>query len=194
MSFDRADALKKAMLAFWRSGYETTSIVDLTTAMGVTAPSLYAAFGDKKSLFLEAVALYAGDPAEIARTIEQAASAHAAASDMLETVAAAFTSDATPRGCLLASSTASGSPASKDVQDVVAGIRRAIAALLEAKIERDVAGGLLPHGTDAAAYASLVIAVTQGMSVLARDGASRETLLSVAQAAMAAWPVVSPGR
>lgn len=49
------------MLAFWESGYETTSISDLTAAMGVTAPSIYAAFGDKKQLFLEALRRYAGD-------------------------------------------------------------------------------------------------------------------------------------
>jgi AcrR family transcriptional regulator len=55
LSFDRDASLEKAMLIFWRYGYETTSIVDLTNAMGVTAPSLYNAFGDKKRLFLEAV-------------------------------------------------------------------------------------------------------------------------------------------
>ena len=62
LSFDREAALEKAMLAFWESGYETTSISDLTAAMGVTAPSIYAAFGDKKRLFLEAMRRYAGDP------------------------------------------------------------------------------------------------------------------------------------
>ena len=66
LSFDREAALEQAMLTFWRHGYETTSIVDLTTAMGVTAPSLYAAFGDKQRLFLEAVRRYAGDPELIA--------------------------------------------------------------------------------------------------------------------------------
>ena len=61
LSFDRTDVLEKAMRAFWRFGYETTSISNLTTAMGITTPSLYGAFGDKKQLFLEAVRRYAGD-------------------------------------------------------------------------------------------------------------------------------------
>ena len=58
LSFDRDAALNQAMLLFWRHGYESTAVSDLTAAMGVTPPSLYAAFGDKKRLFLEAVALY----------------------------------------------------------------------------------------------------------------------------------------
>ena len=60
------------MLAFWRHGYETTSIADLTAAMGVSAPSLYTAFGNKRQLFLEATRLYAGDPDIMARVIEDA--------------------------------------------------------------------------------------------------------------------------
>ena len=192
LSFDRNEALRKAMLTFWQSGYETTSIVDLTSAMGITAPSLYATFGDKKRLFLEAVALYAGDVNDIARAFDQAPSAYQAAADMLETVAMAFTGKDTPRGCLLASATASGSSASTEVQDAVASIRRAIAGTLQARIERDIEGGLLPAATDAAAWAGLIMAVTQGLSVLARDGASRETLLSIGKSALAGWPANGP--
>lgn len=69
LSFDRDAALEQAMLTFWRYGYETTSIVDLTTAMGVTTPSLYTAFGDKRRLFLEAVRRYVGDPAVMAQAL-----------------------------------------------------------------------------------------------------------------------------
>jgi AcrR family transcriptional regulator len=62
LSFDREAALEKAMLAFWRHGYEGTSLAELTAAMEVTPPSVYAAFGDKKHLFLEAVDLYLSGP------------------------------------------------------------------------------------------------------------------------------------
>ncbi len=188
LSFDRDAALERAMLQFWRTGYETTSIVDLTTAMGVTAPSLYAAFGDKKRLFLDAVRLYAGDPDAIGERIDQAPTALAAARDMLAAATAAFTGDATPPGCLLASATASGSAASSDVRDAVAAIRRAIETRLRARIERDVADGVLPAATVAAALSGLVMAVTQGMSVLARDGAGRDALLAIVDAALAGWP------
>lgn len=188
LSFDRDAALQQAMLAFWRHGYETTSIADLTAAMGITAPSLYTAFGDKKRLFLEAVQRYAGDPAIMAARIAAAPTAYDAARDMLTASAIAFTGPDTPRGCLLASSTASGSDDCRDVQTAVADIRRAIAGHLRRRIERDVAEGALASGTDGAVLSGLVIAVIQGLSVLARDGMAREGLLAIVDVALGAWP------
>lgn len=188
LSFDRDLALEQAMLAFWRHGYETTSIADLTAAMGVTAPSLYTAFGDKKRLFLEAVRRYAGDPEAMAQRIADAPTAYDAVHDMLIASATAFTGKATPKGCLLASATATGSTDSTDVQRVVAEIRRAIGEQLEARIVRDMAVGLLPADTSPSTLSGLVLAVIQGMSVLARDGMARAALLAIADAALKAWP------
>jgi AcrR family transcriptional regulator len=188
LSFDRDMALEKAMLTFWRHGYETTSIVDLTTAMGITAPSLYTAFGDKKQLFLEAAHCYAGDPEVLAEAITGAPTAYDAARDMLIRAAIAFTGNDTPKGCLLASATASCSSEAADVQHAITDIRNAIAAQLRARIGADVSGGILPQDTDVAAIAGLVMTVMQGMSVLARDGASRAQLLSIIKHMMNAWP------
>lgn len=176
------------MLTFWRSGYETSSIVDLTTAMGISAPSLYTAFGDKKQLFLEAVRRYAGDPAAIEHAIDSAATARDAARDLLTSSARIYTGETTPKGCLLASATASGSVDAADVRDVVADIRRRVAVQLRKRIERDVEAGILPSGSSANALSGLVMAVSQGMSVLARDGARRASLLAIVDAAMQAWP------
>ena len=188
LSFNRDAALQKAMLMFWRHGYETTSVADLTTAMGITAPSLYTAFGDKKRLFLEAAQRYAGDPEVMAQTIDGAPTAYAAAHEMLTAAAIAYTGDATPRGCLLASATASGSAASADVQSAIADIRGSIAQRLGARVNRDIAAGVLPAETDAAALAGLVMAVTQGMSTLARDGLPRAGLLAIVETALQGWP------
>ncbi len=188
LSFDRDAALEQAMLTFWRHGYETTSIVDLTTAMGVTAPSLYTAFGDKKRLFLEAARRYAGDPEAMAQAIDAAPTAHDAARAMLTAAATAYTGETTPKGCLLASAAASGSAASTDVQGVIADFRRSIDGRLRARIDRDIEAGLLPPDTNPAALAGLVMAVTQGMSVLARDGAPRASLLAIADVALQGWP------
>ena len=181
------------MLTFWRHGYETASVADLTAAMGISPPSLYAAFGDKRQLFLEAVRLYAGDPADMDRMIGDAPSAYDAARALMTAAAIAYTGEATPKGCLLASATASGSAASADVQAAVAEVRRGIDRRLWMRIERDIGDGVLPPGTHAAALAGLVLAVTQGMSVLARDGASRASLLAVADAALQAWPGTKAG-
>lgn len=176
------------MLTFWRHGYETTSISDLTAVMGITAPSLYTAFGDKKRLFLESVRLYAEAPEDLQIKLDQAPTARDAAQQMLNAAACAFTGATTPRGCLLASATASGSSDAAQVQAVVADIRRDIQRRLSLRIARDIGLGLVPGTTAADAVAGMVIAVIQGMSVLARDGMGRQNLVAVAQAAMAAWP------
>jgi AcrR family transcriptional regulator len=188
LSFDREAALEQAMLAFWRHGYETTSISDLTQAMNVTPPSLYTAFGDKKRLFLEAVQRYAGDPEDVRRMIDDAPTALDAARSLLAGAAASFTGDSTPPGCLLASATASGSAASADVQAVVADIRRTVTGHLRDRIARDIADGRLCGDTDAEALAGLVMTVMQGLSVMARDGLTRSALLGIVDAALHGWP------
>ena len=188
LSFDRGIALEKAMLAFWAHGYETTSIGDLTKAMGITAPSLYTAFGDKRRLFLEAARLYAGDMDAVASAIDAAPSSLDAARSILKGAVVIFTGNDTPAGCLLASSTATGSAAAADVREAVAGYRRDLRDLLVARIERDRADGLLQPDTRAVALADLVIAVMQGLSVMARDGAERAALHAVVDAALHAWP------
>ena len=189
LSFDREAALEQAMLTFWRYGYETTSIVDLTTAMGVTAPSLYTAFGDKKRLFLEAARRYAGDPEAMTQAFDRAETACDAARAMLIAAATAFTGDVTPKGCLLASAAASGSSASADVRRVIADIRTGIAIRLRARIARDVESEILPPDTDVVTLAGMVMAIIQGMSVLARDGTDRAGLLAIVERTLQAWPL-----
>ena len=191
LSFDRDAALEKAMLTFWAHGYETTSINDLTSAMGITPPSLYTAFGDKKGLFLEAVRRYAGDPEVSGRAIDEAATAYDAARQMLVGAAVAYTGATTPRGCLLASATASGSAASREVQEAVTETRRAIVERLRLRIERDVEGGELASSTDAVALAGFLMTILQGLSVMARDGLSQAALVSIAEIALTAWPSAS---
>lgn len=172
------------MLAFWRHGYETTSVADLTQAMGISAPSLYTAFGDKRRLFLEAMHLYAQRPQDLQAQLDAAPTARVAAHQLLTAAATGFTGDTTPRGCLLASATASGSAEAAEVQRDVAAIRHDIIGRLTARIARD----RLPGPPSAEALATMVVALIQGMSVLARDGVPRETLCAMIEAAMKAWP------
>ncbi len=176
------------MLLFWRHGYEATSVSDLTKAMGITPPSLYTAFGDKKQLFLEAIQRYLGGPVTSESIIREAPSAREAAMDLLKVSAIGFTGNTTPAGCLLASSAISCSPAAADVQKALAEIRLTIEGRLRNKIADDKTMRKLKPKPDAEALAGHIMAVIQGMSTLARDGATREKLLSVASAAMLAWP------
>ncbi len=188
MSFNRAEALRKAMLTFWRHGYESTSLSDLTAAMGVTPPSLYAAFGNKKHLFLEAVRLYLSGPVTTEMIIKNAPTAREAAWRLLQGAAISYTGTDTPPGCLLASSAISCSPLAADVQEELAGIRRTIESSLRKKILRAIKKGEMKASGDADGLAGHIMAVIQGMSTLARDGASRKKLMGIAERAMQAWP------
>lgn len=187
-AFDREVALHQAMLTFWRHGYEGTSISDLTREMQISPPSLYAAFGDKRHLFLEAVDRYIGGPDTVRLAIEATASARTAAHDLLKGSVVRFTGKATPSGCMAATSVISCSPSAADVQAEVAAIRKTVEDALRTRIERDIAERILPTETDADALAAHIMAVMQGLSTLARDGAGREKLLGVVDLAMTVWP------
>lgn len=188
LGFDREAALQRAMLLFWRHGYEATSVSDLVKAMAIKPPSLYAAFGDKKQLFLEAVRCYLSGPVTSQSIIEGAATAREAAAGLLQASAMGFRGEDTPAGCLLASSAISCSAEAADVQKALAEIRIAIEARLRDKIAQEEALRKPGRAVDADALAGHVMAVIQGMSTLARDGASQEKLLSIARTAMLAWP------
>ncbi len=180
LSFDRDVALHAAMLLFWRHGYEATSLADLTAAMGVTPPSIYAAFGDKKGLFLAAVDRYLSGPVTSATIIADAATARDAAQELLAAAVVGFTGADSPPGCLLANAAISCSAAAADVAEALAARRRAI----EAQLRTRMVDESLPDADVRAAY---VMAVIQGLSTLARDGAGREKLVQVTDVAMQGW-------
>ena len=188
LSFDREAALEKAMLLFWRHGYEGTSLSELRAAMGVTSPSIYAAYGNKKRLFLAAVEKYVSGPITSETIIRDALTARAAVEELLRSAAIGYTGVETPTGCLLATSAISGSGDSADVQAKLAAIRRGIEQRLRDRIQSGLLRGELEAGTDPSALAGFVMSVIQGMSTLSRDGATREKLLSVAQIALRSWP------
>ncbi len=184
LSFDRQRALEQAMLVFWRHGYESTSLHDLTAAMGVTPPSIYAAFKSKKSLFLEAVRLYVGEPSASGRIMAEAPTARDAVRGLLDASVAGFTGADTPPGCLLASAAISCSAEAGDVQAELASIRIGIETQLRDRLACGVSAGELKAETDVDAIAAHVMAVIQGLSTLARDGASRAKLEAVARVVM----------
>ena len=196
LGFDRDAALRQAMLLFWRHGYEATSVSDLTKVMGVTPPSLYTAFGDKKRLFYEAVQLYSSGAVTAESIIDEASTAREAAAGLLQASAIGFTGANTPSGCLLASAAVACSSGAEDVRKALASIRLGIEERLRHKINADRSLAKLRPKVDADGLAGHTVAVIQGMSTLARDGASRQKLLSVAATAMLSWPTCEhlPGR
>jgi AcrR family transcriptional regulator len=186
-SFDRDAALDKAMLAFWEHGYEATSIADLTRTLGIGAPSLYAAFGDKRKLFDEVVVVYGGRYGDFAAVaFAEEPTARAAIGRVLHEAAEIYTDPAHPPGCMVIS--AAVNTTSQEVADALRERRNANLRMFESRIRADIAAGNLPAGTDARALARYAGAVLQGMSQQSRDGAGREELEAVAELAMRAWP------
>jgi len=187
-SFDRAAALRRAMEVFWAKGYDGASLSDLTAAMGINSPSLYAAFGSKEALFREALALYsATEGTEIWTTLPDAPSAREAIERFLRATAEAFTKGDKPRGCLIVLGALHPSDANANVCQELRRHRAENVAALRDRLERAVREGELRKGVDCQAVATFYATVQQGMSIQARDGAAREALLAVADCAMAAW-------
>jgi AcrR family transcriptional regulator len=181
-SFDRDTALGAAVELFWRTGFEETSIAMLTRAMGVTPPSLYAAFGDKDGLFQEAAAVYYRRTCEAVDESLARPTARGAITHMLEQTAHAHTDAQTPLGCLMLT------------EPRLAAQRADLHGRLERRITRGIADGDLPASVRPEALASFLVAVLRGMSGCARDGGSTDDLLSIARAAVAAVPDPPDGR
>jgi AcrR family transcriptional regulator len=187
-SFNREAALRRAMEVFWRRGYEGAAVSDLTRAMGINAPSLYAAFGCKEALFRESVALYnATDGAMTDRALEAAPTARQAVEDMLRVNAAAYVNPRRPPGCMVTLAATIGTPESADVRAFLAQCRQEAEDALQRRLARGVAEGDLPASADIAALAAFYYTVLQGLSIQARDGASRKALSAIVDCAMAAW-------
>ncbi|MEU6904045.1 TetR/AcrR family transcriptional regulator [Streptomyces coeruleorubidus] len=190
-AFDRDEALAAALREFWTYGYESTSIASLTKAMGINPPSLYAAFGDKRQLFGEAVRLYQRTTATAPSAEGQ--DARSSIEAMLRHFAADYTDPRHPPGCPIISAAANCGPGSQDVKAELRGMREASKAAIAARIRQDVDAGRLPGDTDTEGLAAFYAAVIQGMSQQACDGASREVLEKVAESAIRAWPTTGQG-
>ncbi|WP_184815099.1 TetR/AcrR family transcriptional regulator [Actinophytocola algeriensis] len=191
-TFDRAAALRDAMTVFWEHGYEGAAMADLTGAMGINSPSLYAAFGSKEELFREAVALYEQtEGAAAMAALATGPTARAAIAGALHANAVAYTEPDNPRGCMIVLAATTYTERSEQVRDHLAGLRRGMERLFQDRVDRGIADGDVPAGVDAAGVAAFYNAVMEGMSVQARDGASRAALIAVAKRADAAWDVVT---
>lgn len=193
--FNKTSALKSALRLFWRHGYEGTSMAMLTRAMGITATSLYAAFGSKEGLYREVLALYTsthGDP--VARALAQPGSSREAIRQTLLESAKQFSRAAWPRGCLVANGFIRCAPELQNPAKETSAIRRMGKDALRQRIEQAIADGELAAYTDAENMAAFFASVVQGMSVQAVDGATCEQLLQLAELSMAVWPVRSAAK
>jgi AcrR family transcriptional regulator len=187
--FDRQEALQRAMELFWAQGYEGTTLADLQKAMGgITAPSFYAAFGSKEALFREAVELYhKTQGAPLVKALREAPRARASIEGLLSAVAQSFCQPGKPRGCLVVLGAINCMPANKNVEEFMRDQRSLRETVIRQRLRRGVAEGDVPAGADVDALASFYTSIVDGMSIRARDGASRKTLRAIVDYAMAAW-------
>jgi AcrR family transcriptional regulator len=187
--FDRDVALREAMLVFWRKGFMATSMSDLCDAMGIRAPSLYAAFGSKEALYLEVVERYTTTigPSVWGRLTEGATARAGIKSLLLAAVEILPESAVKPAGCMAALAAIS-EDCPGEIPDVVRKIRLDCLELLRSRLNDAVTAGELPSSTDVDCLSRFYLGVYEGMAIQARDGATSAELRGIAETAMAAWP------
>jgi AcrR family transcriptional regulator len=185
-AFDAEKALGRAMKVFWRKGYLGTSLFDLTDAMGINRPSLYAAFGDKKSLFRQALEHYAKGPSSYLGEALREPNARAVVERLLHGVVGLLTGPQSPGTCLWVHGALScgEDPLRKEF----AAQRAAGLAELRTRFKQAIVDGDLPADSDADALARYVQAVNFGLTVQASTGATRKELLQIVKIALQAWP------
>jgi AcrR family transcriptional regulator len=192
-NFDRSVALQQAMKLFWERGYEGTSFDDLTAAMGISPSSFYNSFGSKERLYQEATEAYMACAGKwFAGELQADTDARTAFRGLLTAAAREFTQNDLPAGCMISLAGTHGPPALTCVRDAMVGHRWAAQSAMAARIRRGVDEGDVPKDIDVEALAAFYSALSRGMAVQARDGASRERLLDIVEIGMRAWPPAPP--
>ena len=186
--FDVDQALDRALQVFWRKGYEGASLSDLTDAMGINRPSLYAAFGSKEGLFRRALDRYIEGPAGYLREALNEPTARAVAERLLRSAAEGLTDPRNPRGCLAVQGALACGEEADSVRRELIARRAAGETALRERFDRAIAEGDLPPEVDGADLARYIVTVIHGMAVQAAGVTSRDDLLRVAEMALRAWP------
>jgi AcrR family transcriptional regulator len=192
--FDAETALDQAMEVFWRHGYEGATIAQLTEAMGINPPSLYACFGNKEGLLKAALDRYTKLRGVWMDEVVAAPTARDVAERMLMGIAEKQTDPANPPGCLLVQGGIACGSGSENVPFELAARRAENEDQLRDRFVRAKAEGDLKPSSDPAALARYVSAVSVGMGVMASSGSDREALRQVASVAVQAVEVQSADR
>jgi len=192
-SFDRDEALAAAMTLFWAKGYEGATLEDLLEVMGgITAPSLYHAFGSKEQLYKQALDLYVSTEAKRgAAALENAGSARAGIEAMLRSALEGFCRPGGPKGCMLLSSAAKCARGNEEVEAYARTMRLRAPDGIKRRLKRAVEEGELSPSTDVGKMASFYTTVAQGLGLRSGDGVSKAEMTEVIDGAMAAWDVLS---
>lgn len=186
--FDYEDALEKALGVFWSRGYEGASMAELSEAMGINRPSIYATYGNKEALLSKALSKYMAGPVAYVAEAMQEPTAKQVAEKFLVKSAEFLLNEHNPRGCMIAIGTLFAGEGSEQVQRELIAYRQGYENALRERFDLAKSQNDLPQNTNTAALAKYIATVHQGMSVQAISGATKEALLAVAQQALNNWP------
>ncbi|MER8366229.1 TetR/AcrR family transcriptional regulator [Mesorhizobium sp. M0306] len=185
--FDRDQALEKARDAFWRRGYEGTSMADLVSALGLASARIYAAFGSKEDLFREAVALYEANEGGFAtRALEEEPNVRRVIERMLRDAVEIYTRPGRPQGCMVVTAATNCAVENDAVLQWLAEHRLARTASIVERLKQAVRDGELKPDTDAEALGDYYATLMHGLSVQARDGVPKKRLHDLVTVAMQA--------
>ncbi|MDE1153769.1 MAG: TetR/AcrR family transcriptional regulator [Micavibrio sp.] len=186
--FNAEQALDRALAVFWQKGYEGASLPDLTAAMGINRPSMYAAFGNKEELFRKALERYTQKSRDSMKEALSAPTARGAIEKLLFGIAESVGCPTSPKGCLLVQGALACGEEAEPIRRELAARRAASEAMLRERFERGIADGDVPAAARASDLASYFSTVIQGMAVQSNSGASRNDLHSIAEMALKALP------
>ncbi|MFD8079142.1 TetR/AcrR family transcriptional regulator [Streptomyces sp. NPDC059718] len=186
--FDVDEALDRAMRVFWERGYEGVSLTDLTKAMGISKPSLYAAFGDKRELFRKALERYTEGPADYGTRALEEPTARGVAEGLLHGAVRTTTRPGGPAGCLTVQGALASSEAGRPAHDMLVEWRNDSAVRVEERFQRAIDEGDLPRDADPRWIARYVMTVAFGIAVQAASGLGRDELQDIADMALECWP------
>jgi AcrR family transcriptional regulator len=187
-NFDHDEALEKALHVFWTRGYEGASMSELTDALGINRPSIYAAFGNKEELFRKALGKYMAGPVAYVADAMQQPTARQSIEMFLTKSAEALTSPSTPRGCMMVQGALSCGQGAELIQQELVTHRQNYEATIKKRLELAKTQSELAQNVDSGALAKYIVTVHQGMSVQATSGASKEELLAIVELALQNWP------
>jgi len=186
--FDADEALERALEVFWERGYEGATLPELTAAMGVNRPSLYAAFGNKEELFRKALDHYQNGPQSFFAEALKEPTARAVVEALFRGFVRMQRDRSKARGCLIVSGALACGEQAEPVRRELAALRESAVKAIRARFERAAREGDLPRGSDCATLARYVVTVLNGLAVQAASGATEVQLRKVAKLALNAWP------
>lgn len=187
-NFNHEEALEKALQVFWARGYEGASMSELTEALGINKPSIYAAFGNKEALFRKALTRYITGPASFVGEAMKEATARQIVEKFLMQAVDFFSDKSTPNGCMIVQAALTGGQGSSAIQQELIAYRKNLEISFSKRFDLAKEQGDLPQQVNTKQLAKYIATIHQGMSVQATSGATREELRAIVEMALKSWP------